>query len=268
MQKIIFWKLSGAGNDFVLLTGARRGTAALKRLALRLCEQKRGVGADGLLYVRKAGGNAVSVRYFNSDGSEAFCGNGSRCSAWWAYGSGLMKRKAFLLRTISGDLQAEIVSDESVRMRMPDVPEVKKAFKGKYPAGIKLLHFLNTGVPHAVVPVKDLERTDVGGLGRALRFNKAFGPGGANVDFVKKRGGLVLVRTYERGVEGETLACGTGITASAVALVHSGQASSPVDLLTRGGDRFRVWLRPAGSGASDIYIQGPAKMVFKGEIKI
>ncbi len=268
MQKIIFWKLSGAGNDFVLLTGGRPGTAVLKNLASKLCAPKLGVGADGLLYVNKAGVNSVSVRYFNSDGSDAFCGNGSRCSAWWAYSSGLMKRKKFQLRTISGDLPVEIVSAESVKMRMPDVPGVKAGFKGKYPPGIELVHFLNTGVPHAVVPVKDLERTDVSGLGRALRFNKAFGPGGANVDFVKKRGGLVLVRTYERGVEGETLACGTGITASAVALALAGQVKSPVALVTRGGDKFRVWLRPAGSGASDIYLQGPAKLVFKGEIEI
>ena len=268
MQKIKFVKMSGAGNDFVLLTGGRPAAAALKKLALKLCAPKLAVGADGLLYVNRAGVNAVSMRYFNSDGSEAFCGNGSRCSAWWAYSSGLVKRRRFLLKTISGTLPVEITAAESVRMRMPDVPEVNTGFKGKYPPGIKLLHFLDTGVPHAVVPVRDLEGTDVSGLGRALRFNKAFGPGGANVDFVKKRGGLVLVRTYERGVEGETLACGTGITASAVALVLAGQARSPVALEARGGDKFRVWLKPAGRGASDVYIQGPARIVFKGEIKI
>ena len=268
MQKIKFVKMSGAGNDFVLLTGGRRGAVALKKLALKLCARKLAVGADGLLYVNKAGKNAVSLRYFNSDGSEAFCGNGSRCSAWWAYSSGLMKRKKFLLKTISGDLPVDIVSPGSVKMRMPDVPEVKTGFKGKYPPGIKTMYFLNTGVPHAVVPVKDIERTDVRGLGRALRYNEAFGPGGANVDFVKKSGGGVSVRTYERGVEGETLACGTGITASAVALAVAGQIKSPVTLIARSGDKFRVSLNPAGCGASDIYIQGPAKIIFEGEIKL
>jgi diaminopimelate epimerase len=262
-----FWKLSGAGNDFVLLTGGRLKTAALKKLALKLCARKLAVGADGLLYVAGAGKNAVSVRYFNSDGSEAFCGNGSRCSAWWAYGSGLMKRKKFLLKTISGDLPAEIVSAESVRMRMPDVPEVRTGL-GKYPPGVKTLYFLNTGVPHAVVPVRDLEGTDVRGLGRALRYNKAFGGEGANVNFVRTRGGVVAVRTYERGVEDETLACGTGLTASAVALVLTRQASSPVTLIARSGDKFKVWLEPAGSGASGIWLQGPAKTVFEGEIKL
>jgi len=262
-----FWKMSGAGNDFVLLTGGRLKTAALKKLTLKLCARKLAVGADGLLYVNGAGQDAVSVRYFNSDGSEAFCGNGSRCSAWWAYASGLMRRKKFLLKTASGDLPAEIVSAESVRMRMPDVPELRTGLEGKYPPGIKTLYFLNTGVPHVVVPVKDLEGTDVRGLGRALRYNKAFGGEGANVNFVRTRGGVAAVRTYERGVEDETLACGTGLTASAVALALSGRAGSPVTLSARSGDKFKVWLEPAGRGASGIWIQGPAKTVFEGEIK-
>ena len=146
-------------------------------------------------------------------------------------------------------------------MRMPDVPEVKAGFKGKYPPGIKTLHFLNTGVPHVVVPVTDLEGTDVRGLGRALRYNTAFGAEGANVNFVKARGGGVAVRTYERGVEDETLACGTGITASAVALALSGQVKSPVTLTARSGDKFRVWLNRR-SGTSGIWM-GPGEDSFR-----
>jgi len=263
-----FWKMSGAGNDFVLLTGGRLGTAALKRLAIKLCAQRLAVGADGLLYVNKAGADSVSMRYFNSDGSEAFCGNGSRCCAWWAHSSGLMKSKTFLLKTISGDLEAGIVGAESVKMRMPDVREVKTGYKGKYPSGIKTLHFLNTGVPHAVVPVKNLDSTDVFGLGRALRNNKAFGGPGANVNFVKVIAGRIYVRTYERGVEAETLACGTGITASAVALGLDEKVKSPVTVIARSGEKFRVWLKRAGKGATGIYIQGPARIVFQGEIKL
>ncbi|MBI4351428.1 MAG: diaminopimelate epimerase [Elusimicrobia bacterium] len=268
MRKMKFWKLSGAGNDFVLLTGGRPGAAALRKLARKLCSRTLGVGADGLLHAGRAGGNAVNVRYFNADGSAAFCGNGSRCAAWWAYSSGLVKGRKFLLKTAAGDLPAEIVSAGKVKMRMPDVPEVRLDFKGRYPKGVHSLHFLNTGVPHAVVPVKDLENTDVRGLGRALRFNGAFGPAGANVDFVKAGRSGVAVRTYERGVEDETLACGTGLTAGAVALALAGLAKSPVSLTARSGDKFRVWLKPAGPGASEIYIQGPARIVFKGEIEI
>lgn len=266
MQKIKFWKMSGAGNDFVLLTGGVRKTAALARLALRLCAAKSGIGADGLLYVNKTGRGAVSVRYFNSDGSEAFCGNGSRCAAWWAHLAGLAGRR-FLLRTAAGDLPAEITAREKVRMGMPEVKLASLNFPGKYPRGVKTVHFLNTGVPHAVVPVSGLDNLDVGGLGRALRHNQVFGRAGANVNFVSVRGGRVHVRTFERGVEGETLACGTGLTATAVALALAGAVKTPVRLRSRSGEDFTVWLKPAGEGAAEIRIQGPARIVFKGEIE-
>jgi diaminopimelate epimerase len=266
MQKMKFWKMSGAGNDFVLLTGGRLNTAALKKLAVKLCARKLAVGADGLLYVNKAGADAVSLRYFNSDGSEAFCGNGSRCAAWWAYSRGLMKNNKFLLRTAGGELPVDVKGTESVRMRMPDVEDVSLGHGGTWSKPVRSVHFLDTGVPHAVVPVYDLEKLDVGGVGRLLRFHKAFGTQGTNVDFVRVSGGKVYVRTYERGVEGETLACGTGITASAVALALAGEVKSPVTLEARSGDEFRVWLKPAGAGAKEIYIQGPAKIIFEGEI--
>lgn len=266
MQKMKFWKMTGAGNDFVLLTGGRFKTAALKRLAARLCAAKTAIGADGLLYVNKAGRGAVSVRYFNSDGSEAFCGNGSRCAAWWAHRAGLAGKR-FLLRTAAGDLPAEITAAGSVRMGMPDVTRASLDFRGKYPRGIKTVHFLNTGVPHAVVPVSGLDALDVDGLGRALRHNPAFGRAGANVNFVGVRDGRVHVRTFERGVEAETLACGTGLTAAAVALALAGAVRPPVRLRSRSGEDFTVWLKPAGEGAADIRIQGPARIVFKGEIE-
>ncbi|OGR67256.1 MAG: diaminopimelate epimerase [Elusimicrobia bacterium GWC2_61_19] len=266
MGKMKFWKMSGAGNDFVLITGGRYKTAALKKLAVGLCAARTGVGADGLLYVRPGRG-AVSLRYFNSDGSEAFCGNGSRCAAWWAYSAGLVKRKKFLLKTVSGELPVEITGPESVRMRMPDVDGVALGYGGAWSKPVKRVHLLDTGVPHAVVPVDDLGGLDVMGLGKLLRFHKDFGPEGVNVDFVAVRGGKVHVRTYERGVEGETPACGTGITASAVALGLSLGLRSPVELISRSGEKFRVWFRAAGAGARDIYIQGPARIVFEGEIK-
>ncbi len=258
--------MSGAGNDFVLLPVGRLKTAALKKLARSLCARGTGVGADGLLAVAKRGPGTISVRYFNADGSEAFCGNGSRCAAWWAYQRGLAGKK-FLLLTAGGRLAAEIAAPERVRMGMPDVRWAQLFFRGKFPAGVKALHFLNTGVPHAVVPVADLERLDVASLGRALRNNPAFGPAGANVNFVRVRNGRAEVRTYERGVEAETLACGTGLTACAVALALAGEVRPPVALTARSGGKFSVWLKPAGAGASDIVIEGPARIVFTGEIQ-
>jgi diaminopimelate epimerase len=259
--------MTGAGNDFVLLTGAGRSTAQLRKLAVKLCSRRLSVGADGLLYVNGAGPGAVSLRYFNSDGSEAFCGNGSRCAALWARRRGLVKTDRFLLKTLGGALEAEITAADAVRMAMPDVPQVRLDFKGAFPTGARTVHFLNTGVPHAVVPVADIERTDVRGLGSQLRRNKAFGPAGTNVDFVMPRGRALLVRTFERGVEDETLACGTGIAAAAVAMALSGKAASPVTLLSRGGDRFRVSFEAAGRGARRLRLEGPARMVFEGEIE-
>ena len=268
MQKINFWKMSGAGNDFVLITGGGLATAALKRFAVKLCAPKLAIGADGLLYVNKAGVDAVSVRYFNSDGSEAFCGNGSRCAAWWASCEGLMKTWRFLLKSAAGELPVEIISEESVRMRMPDVQVVSLRHKGTWSKPVKAVHFLNTGVPHAVVPVANLEALDVEGLGRVLRGHKAFGPAGTNVNFVCLDNGSIRVRTYERGVEGETLACGTGITAAAVAIGLESGLKSPVTVIPRTGEKFKVWYTPKEAGAADIYVQGPAKIVFSGQIDI
>ena len=278
-MKIKFWKMSGAGNDFVLLNGRVFNSAALKRLAVKLCDRKAGIGADGLLYVNKAGAGRVSLRYFNSDGSEAFCGNGSRCAAWWAYSSGLVQGKNFELATIRGVLPVLVMGHEKIKMRMPAVPSVSLNHKGKYPSPARIVHFLNTGVPHAVVPLKDIDTLDVDSLGRSLRFHKAFGPAGANVDFVRLTGGRVAIRTYERGVEAETLACGTGITASAIALGLEKGLVCPVLVTAKSGERFKVWFKAHPSffatGASkgqcpvdDIFIEGPAKVIFEGEINI
>ena len=218
--------------------------------------------------MNKAGLSAISMRYFNCDGSETFCGNGSRCSAWWAYSCGLMKSRKFLLKSVSGGLPVEIVSRETVKMRMPDVRVVSLFHKGTWPRPLKTVHFLNTGVPHAVARVHDLDRLDVGALGRLMRFHKAFGRAGTNVDFVRVENGVVKIRTYERGVEAETLACGTGITASAIALGLDLGLDSPVDLVSKSGEKFKVWYERAAAGVSGIHIQGPAKIVFKGTIGI
>lgn len=261
-----FWKMSGAGNDFVLITGSPRRAAELRTLARRLCRRRLSVGADGLLHVRREAPGLVALRYFNSDGSEAFCGNGSRCAALWAFRQGLVPR-SFRLSTLRGELPAEITGPERVRMRMPDVEKVSLRRPGRWPAGVKEVHFLDTGVPHAVVPVKDIGRLDVRALGSALRRHRAFGRAGANVDFAEVKGGRVLVRTYERGVEDETLACGTGITAAAIALALAGAVEPPVKLRSRSGEDFTVGLTPSGKGAAGIYIEGPARPVFEGGIK-
>lgn len=268
-MKLKFWKMSGAGNDFVLISVRGLSSAALKNMAVKLCDRKAGIGADGLLYVNKAGAGKVSLRYFNSDGSEAFCGNGSRCAAWWARENGLVKGGSFALETIRGVLAVRVTGREKIKMRMPAVPAVALCHKGQYPAPVKTVHFLNTGVPHAVVPLGNIAAINVDKLGRLLRFHKAFGAAGTNVDFVKLEKGRVHIRTYERGVEAETLACGTGVTASAIALGLEHGLAVPVLVTAKSGERFKVWFKagPRGS-ADDIYIEGPAKTVFEGTITL
>ena len=268
-MRLKFYKMSGAGNDFVLLSGRAFTSAALKSLAVKLCDRKAGIGADGLLYVNKCGAEKVSMRYFNSDGSETFCGNGSRCAAWWARETGLVKDESFKLATISGVLPVRVMGREKIKMRMPAVPAVALDHKGKYPAPVKIVHFLNTGVPHAVVPLGNIDALNVDALGRRLRFHRAFGPAGANVDFVTLKGGRIRIRTYERGVEAETLACGTGITASAVALGLEKRLVCPILVTAKSGEKFKVWFKAGPRGSADeIYIEGPAKIVFDGQIDI
>ena len=268
-MKLAFYKMSGAGNDFVLLSGGNFSGPELKRLAVKLCARKTAIGADGLLYVARVSKTAAGLRYFNPDGSEAFCGNGSRCAAWWAYVSGLVRAKRFGLSTIRGVLTAEITGRETVKMSMPPVSAASLDHAGRYPAPVKILHFLNTGVPHAVVPLKDIGSVDVGRLGRLLRYNKAFGAAGANVDFVNVKGRAIHIRTYERGVEAETLACGTGVTAAAIALGIEKGLKSPVAVIARSGERFKVWFKAGpGNSADGIYIEGPAKIIFEGKIEV
>jgi len=267
MQKMTFWKMSGAGNDFVLIRNENYSGRVLEQLAVNLCRIKLSVGADGLLAVKPETDGVISVRYFNSDGSEAFCGNGSRCSALWAFSEKLCGRKT-TLKTYSGELEAEIKGENSVRMRMPDVNGIVFGFRGVWPQTVKTLHFLNTGVPHAVAVVDGLDGLDVCTDGRSVRNNAVFGPDGTNVDFVCVDGDTVKIRTYERGVEAETLACGTGITASAVALGIAGGIKSPVRVITGRGDEFKVWFDKNGAGASGVYVMGPAETVFKGEINV
>jgi len=267
--RIKFFKMSGAGNDFVLVGGGRFAAARLKKLAVRLCSRGTGVGADGLLWVQKKSPAHIAVRYFNRDGSEAFCGNGSRCAAWWAFRRGLVKRGSFMLSTAAGELPVRVTGDEKVKMRMPAVRPVSLRHKGRYPKKVGEAHFLDTGVPHAVIPVKDLRSVDVAGLGRLLRNNRAFGPAGANVDFVSLKRGVLNIRTYERGVEAETSACGTGVAAAAVAMGLLHGLPSPVPVGVWSGARFRVWFKPGPAcSAAEIYLEGPARIVFEGVIEI
>jgi len=242
-------KMSGAGNDFILL----RGAANPRSLARRLCPRRTSIGADGIIVL-----GGLSFRYYNSDGSRAFCANGCRCAAWYAYKSGRSGR-SFTLRTDAGPVGCRITGKERVRIAMPEARILRRVRANGFDAVC-----VDTGVPHAVVRVRgsELKGLPVRELGRALRFHPAFGRSGANVDFLAVTQGRAALRTYERGVEDETLACGTGAVAAALLCADRG----PVRMDAVGGS-FTVGFRPSGGGRfTDVWLEGPARVVYEGVI--
>jgi diaminopimelate epimerase len=260
-MKLRFFKMSGAGNDFVLLDGLPRGRSG-PSLARRLCDRRRGIGADGLLVVSRRGGRP-RLDYWNADGSAAFCGNGSRCAAIWIASRGRAQGRRLTLATSGGPLEASLSGKGRASVRMPAPKGLRlglrvAAFNRAYP-----VHFVDTGVPHAVVFVPDAERVDVKTLGRFLRFHKAFGKAGANVDFVHLKKGVVHLRTYERGVEDETLACGTGVVAAAAVARALGEAGDRVTVRVRGGEELHVTF---ADGAA--WLEGPGETTFHGEVNL
>lgn len=268
-MNLAFTKMNGAGNDFVIIDN-RDLSKSLARVQIeRLCDRNRGVGADGLLAVELAEKGAdVKFRYYNADGGEAeMCGNGARC--FGRYLARLLEgdKNPLTFETIAGTLTAELIGAEvRIEMSNPGGLELKAPVEIGSPASS--VHVLNTGVPHAVVFVEDLEGTDIVNLGAAIRYHDHFQPKGTNANFVQVIApDHLAVRTYERGVEGETLACGTGITACA--LIHHllTGAPSPIKVNVRGGDTLAIGFEPgAHQTFSKVTLTGPAEFVFEGEI--
>ena len=265
-----FTKMNGAGNDFVMVDN-RSGKLALPgdRIA-RLCDRHRGVGADGLIAAESPAGSAahLRMRYFNADGGEAeMCGNGARCFA--RFGARLLGvSDSLVFETLAGTLTANLHGDR-VQLAM-STPHGTALGTNLSAAGEALVvHFLNTGVPHAVVFRDDLASTNVRQLGAALRYHPHFAPKGTNANFaaILPDGSLEL-RTYERGVEDETLACGTGVVASALLhhLLH--KATSPVAVKVRGGDTLSVHFERAAETFQNVTLTGPADFVFEGTTEL
>lgn len=259
-MKIHFWKMSGAGNDFVLLEGLVKGRSG-PALARILCDRRLGVGADGLLAMSRSG-KTVRLDYWNADGSAAFCGNGARCGALWAAAKGWAKGREFTLETNRGPLTARLTGKGRAEVAMPAPKGLRLGLNVKTGGCSLQAHYVDTGVPHAVVFVPDIEKIDAVGVGRALRFHKVFGRAGANVDFVEIRKNGLFLRTYERGVEAETLACGTGVVAAAFVARVLGFEPSPVRVAVRGGDSLSV------SFDNGPRLEGPGKIVFSGEVSL
>ena len=270
-RAVRFWKLEGAGNDFLGLDG-RAGGFKLKRQQIAdLCDRRRGVGADGVLVVEKpkVRGADFRMRYYNSDGGEAeMCGNGARCFALLARAVSGRKGNVLRIQTQAGLVTLQIRGQE-VQVSMTEPTKLRLGRK-LVVAGRKLaVDFLNSGVPHAVLFVRSVRSIDVAKQGRAIRYHSAFAPSGTNVNFVEiGRGNRIHVRTYERGVEGETLACGTGVVASSILSNLRRGLRSPILVTTRGGDHLRVGFSMVNGQARKVTLQGLARIVYTGVIHV
>jgi diaminopimelate epimerase len=263
-----FWKYQGAGNDFVMLDQRESQWLNRKDTALieLLCHRRFGIGADGLILLQNAAGYDFEMIYFNADGREStLCGNGGRCIAAFAHHLGIIAEQGRFL-AIDGPHDAKVVPKNEhaawVELKMSDVGAVA-LHDGAY--------VLNTGSPHYVQFVEHLAEMDVAAEGRAIRYSAPWKTAGINVNFVENKGDTLHIRTYERGVEDETLACGTGVTAAAIA-AHLRRSAAPgpaeIALKARGGDLAVRFEADSDGRFSNIWLCGPAVRVFEGTIDL
>lgn len=254
MKTIPFVKMHGAGNDFVMIDD-RAETFPVEDPAqiARLANRPDGVGCEGVILVRRSATADFRMRFFNPDGSEAdLCGNGARCVAAFAVSIGAASAAKMRFETAAGTIRAEVLSPESVRVEMPQPRDLRK-------------DFVNSGVPHAIVSVEDLSRTEVDEIGRKIRYSQAFAPAGTNVDFVHFDGAHALsIRTYERGVEAETFACGTGAVAAAVVGVDQYGLEFPIAVTTVRGENLVIDGVRTPEGFQEITLTGPVRTVYSG----
>ena len=269
-MRLQFTKMNGAGNDFVLIDNRSESIRLSPDQVVRLCQRQRGVGADGILLAVpcKSGKADWAWEFYNSDGSTAeMCGNGARCFARYLQRlTGVAEQTTF--ETGAGVITAQF-HGERVAINLTEPKDLRLEISVPLKSGPANLHFINTGVPHAVLFVKDADKAMVQDWGSEIRFHPQFAPRGTNVNFVEVQGAnAIRVRTYERGVEGETLACGTGVTASALIASKVCGFTSPVAVKVQGGDLLEVAFKADGDRFHDVRLTGPADFVFEGTVEI
>jgi diaminopimelate epimerase len=261
-----FVKMSGSGNDFVMVDARKKapGELADPKVISRICARATGVGADGIVFLEASDRADVKLVYLNSDGSLAdLCGNATLCTARLAVRLGAGKPEGLTIETGAGIIAARILASGEPEIDLAEVGEAKPEAPGIPVAGTeRRIGFAQPGIPHLVIEVPDVSQVDVSGRGRPLRSHPSL-PHGANVNFVSGQGDDWMLRTYERGVEGETLACGTGAIASAILVATWTGTSGPIRLRTRSGRTLQVRLRRTGTGWMPS-LSGEAQIIFEG----
>jgi diaminopimelate epimerase len=269
---IDFFKMSGSGNDFILIDNrehvveAAIGSMPVIEFAKAVCEAKISLGADGLIMIQNSGKADFAWRFFNADGSEAeMCGNGGRCAARFAFLKGIAgERMSF--ETLAGIIDAR-VKDDVVKLRLTDPFDLCIGHILSVDGQHFTVDSINTGVPHVVYFVVDVASYDVVGIGRKTRYHEHYQPRGTNANFVEPVDRHTLkVRTYERGVEDETLACGTGSVASALIASWKDLVEAPVDIQVKSGETLRIYFEKTAHGFEKVYLEGQAKVVCQGSL--
>ncbi len=261
-MKIEFYKYEGTGNDFIIIDNRdKKLKPNTTDLWKKMCDRHFGIGADGLMLIQSKKGYDFEMVYFNADGNESsMCGNGGRCITHLAKKLGIVKGKSANFIAIDGKHEAEFVDKDIVKLKMNDIKGIEDN---------KTFYTLNTGSPHYVTFVKNAMRIPVNIDGKTIRNREPFKKEGINVNFVEvSAGNPPLLRTYERGVEAETLSCGTGTVAAALVLAIKGlvKNNDKCDIQTMGG-MLRVWFKVTPKGFKDVWLEGPATFVFKGSYK-
>lgn len=267
MEPVEFWKMSGTGNDFIVIDN-RKGLVKeqdMTRLVARTCRRRESVGADGVIFVTDSKEYDFGWRFFNADGGEVeMCGNGGRCVSRFAFLKGIAGSQ-MTFETLAGPISAE-VEGRMVKVLMPAPRNETADVELPFSSGWLSCDFVNTGVPHVVVQVSDLKNHPVFEQGREIRYHEKFSPEGTNANFMTIVGPNELaVRTYERGVEDETLACGTGAIASALMAFRRGGVSSPVTVHTRGGEELTIHLNSGGKDVGTgekVWLQGNTSVIY------
>ncbi|RNL81699.1 diaminopimelate epimerase [Sinomicrobium pectinilyticum] len=256
---LIFHKYQGTGNDFVMIDNRRQYFPKNDtKLVARLCDRKFGIGADGLILLENDRDADFRMVYYNADGGEStMCGNGGRCIVAFAGFLGIAGEQTDFV-AVDG-MHHAVLKEDRVRLQMSDV-DIIEVFDNYV--------FLNTGSPHHVQEINDIDNFDVKANGEKLRYGK-YGKGGSNINFVSPSGNNVFrVRTYERGVEDETLSCGTGVTAVAIAMHRTGKATGNTVTLDTPGGRLTVSFEERDGKYTNVHLEGPATRVFQGEVDV
>ncbi|TES90921.1 MAG: diaminopimelate epimerase [Candidatus Cloacimonadota bacterium] len=267
-MKFNFTKVEGSGNDFILIDNRKGNISYLtKRVKRKLCSRKKGVGADGILILEKDYNFPFLMRYYNADGGEAeMCGNGARCAALYVYSKGFVSRK-FSFRSKSSTHNVEILKANFVKVELPPC-EFKRKIRLKIEGKPSDCFFLKVGVPHIVIFTENIEKIDVLTIGKRVRNLKIFGPQGTNVNFVRKdEKNRLTVRTYERGIETETLSCGTGAAASSAVAYRGKMVNSPVYVIPKSGESIKVFFTETKSKLIP-YLLAKTHIVFSGTVEV